>query len=210
VEIDSDGEGTAKIQVDFTGQMGAYRRQEMHQEDETGRRKTLGEDIQKWLPAGSAFEVTTIANWDQNDLPVHVEGTAKIPTFGTAAGHRMLVPAAVFQAPQAASFRPEKRLYAIYFNCPYEEIDEVKLHVPTGYKIEAVPEARKIKPGAVGYEISAEQQGSSEVEVKRTLMINAMIVSATSYSALRSFFNYVKTDDEAQIVLQNANTAKNN
>ena len=210
VEIDSDGEGTAKIQVDFTGQMGAYRRQEMHQEDETGRRKTFGEDIQKWLPAGSTFEVTSIANWDKNDLPVHIEGTAKIPTLGTAAGHRMLVPAAVFQAPQAASFHPEKRLYAIYFNCPYEEIDEVKLHVPTGYKIEAVPEARKIKPGAVGYEISAEQQGGHVVEVKRLLMIDAMIIPAKNYTALRSFFNYVKTDDEAQIVLQNANTAKNN
>ncbi len=209
VEIDSDGEATARIQVDFTGQMGADRRRQIHDEDEAGRQKTLGEEIKAWLPAGSTFDVTTINNWNNNELPVHVEGTAKIPTLGTPAGHRMLIPAAVFQAPEPAAFYPEKRLYPIYFNCPYQDIDDVRLHVPSGYKIEAVPPERKLKPGAVAYEISAAQQ-NSVVEVKRLLEIDGLLFPATSYKALRTFFNFVKTDDDAQIVLQNTESAKNN
>ena len=65
-------------------------------------------------------------------MPLHVEGSAKIPNLGTAAGRRMLVPASPFQARQTAAFHAEKRLYAVYFNCPYEEIDDVKLHGSRG------------------------------------------------------------------------------
>jgi hypothetical protein len=209
VEIDSEGEAAGKIQVDFTGQQAAYRRRQGHDEDEAGRQKTLGEEIKAWLPPGSMFDVTTITNWKDNDLPLHVEGTAKIPTLGTPAGHRMLLPTTVFQAPEPVAFHPEKRLYPVYFNCPYENIDDIKLHVPAGYKIEAVPPARQVRPGAVSYEISAAQQDNA-VEVKRVLVINGLLFQATSYPSLRTFFNSVKTDDDAQIVLRNAETANNN
>jgi len=209
LEIDSEGEASGKLTVDFTGQLGAARRGESREEDEAGRRKTIGDEIQGWLPAGSTYEVTAITNWENKDLPLHVEGTAKIPNLGTAAGHRMLVPASPFQARQTAAFHAEKRLYKVYFNCPYEEIDDVKLKVPAEYKVESVPPARQAKPGIVSYEISAAQQGGV-VEVKRLLVIDGMTFSVTSYPALRNFFNTVKTDDDAQIVLQNAESAKNN
>ncbi len=167
LEIDSDGEASGKLSVDFTGQLAAARRGESREEDEAGRRKTIGDEIQGWLPAGSTYEVTAITNWENKDLPLHVEGTAKIPNLGTAAGRRMLVPASPFQARQTAAFHAEKRLYAVYFNCPYEEIDDVKLKVPAEYKVESVPPAKQAKPGVVSYEISAAQQGGV-VEVKRS------------------------------------------
>jgi hypothetical protein len=208
LEIDSDGEATGKLQVEFTGQLAAERREQHREADDAGRRKSLGEEIQGWLPAGSSFEVTGITDWENKDVPLHVEGTAKIPNFGTAAGRRMLVPASPFQVRQATAFQPEKRLYPVYFKCPSEEIDDVKLHVPAEFKIESVPPARQIKPGVVSYEISAAQQGSV-VEVKRLLVLDGLVFPVTNYPTLRNFFNAVKTDDDAQIVLQNAQSAKN-
>jgi hypothetical protein len=61
----------------------------------------------------------------------------------------------------------------------------------------------------VSYEISAAQQGSV-VEVKRVLVLDGLGFPVASYPALRNFFNAVKTNDDAQIVLQNAQSAKNN
>jgi hypothetical protein len=209
LEIDPDGQATGKLIVDYTGHLAASRREQSREEDEAGRRKTIGEEIQGWLPAGSTYEVTAITNWENKEVPLHVEGTAKIPNLGTAAGRRMLVPASPFQARQTAAFHAEKRLYAVYFNCPYEEIDDVKLKVPAEYKIESVPPARQAKPGVVSYEISAAKQGNV-VEVKRLLVLDGLAFPVTSYPALRNFFNTVKTDDDAQIVLQNAESAKNN
>ena len=209
LEIDSDGEATGKLHVEFTGPLAAERREQHREEDEAGRRKSLGDEIQGWLPAGSSFEVTAITDWENKEVPLHVEGTAKVPNFGTAAGRRMLVPASPFQVRQATAFQAEKRLYPIYFNCPSEEIDDVKLHIPTELKIESVPPARHVKPGVVSYEISAAQQGSV-VEVKRVLVLDGLGFPVASYPALRNFFNTVKTNDDAQIVLQNAQSAKNN
>ena len=209
LELDSDGQATGKLQVDFTGHMAASRREQSREEDEAGRRKSIGDEIQGWLPAGSTYEVTAITDWDNKDKALHVEGTAKIPNLGTPAGRRVLVPASLFQARQTAAFHPEKRRYSVYFNCPQEEIDDVKLHVPAEFKIESVPPARQAKPGVVSYEISAAPQGNV-VEVKRLLVLDGMTFPVSSYPALRNFFNTVKTDDDAQIVLQNGETAKNN
>ena len=115
LELDSEGQASGKLEVDFTGHMAASRREEFREEDEGGRRKSIGEEIQGWLPAGSSFEVTAMTNWDNKDVALHVEGTAKIPNLGTAAGRRMLVPASPFQTRQAAAFHPEKRRYANLF-----------------------------------------------------------------------------------------------
>jgi Domain of Unknown Function with PDB structure (DUF3857) len=207
--IDSDGEATGKLQVDFTGNLGAERRELDHSEDASGRMKTIGDEIKGWLPAGSTFEVTTLTNWDKNELPIHVEGTVKIPSLGTSAGHRMLVPASVFQARQPPSFQPEKRLYPVCINSPYQEIDDTKLTTPDGYKIEAVPPAKQVKPGVISYEISASQQGRT-FEVKRLLVIDGFMFPIKNYGAFRNFFNQVKTNDDAQIVLQTIESAKTN
>jgi hypothetical protein len=209
LDIDSDGQATGKLQVNYTGHLAASRRERYRQEDEAGRRKSIGDEIQRSLPAGSTFEITAINDWDNKDAPLRVEGTAKIPNLGTAAGRRMLLPASLFQAPQPAAFHAEKRLYPVYFNCPYQEIDDIKLHVPAEFKIESIPPAREAKPGVVSYEISAVQQGGV-VEVKRSLVLDGMTFPVTSYPALRNFFNMVKTDDDAQIVLQSSESAKNN
>jgi len=207
--IDEDGSAVGKIEVDFTGQRGAIRREEERNDDETGRRKFLENEVKGWLPVGSSFEITTITNWDRNDLPLHLEGKAKIPNLGTIAGHRLLVTEEVFQAVQAKAFEPEKRVNPIYFGYPYEEFDTVRLSAPSGYRIENVPAAIQVKPGPVTYEISASKKDAS-VEVKRHLIVNGIMFPVTVYPALRQFFNTVKTDDDAQVVFQNAESAKNN
>jgi hypothetical protein len=46
--------------------------------------------------------------------------------------------------------------------------------------------------------------------VKRHLIVNGIMFPVTVYPALRQFFNTVKTDDDAQVVFQNAESAKNN
>jgi Domain of Unknown Function with PDB structure (DUF3857)/Domain of Unknown Function with PDB structure (DUF3858) len=206
--IDDEGNASGKLSVDYTGGFGAEQRESLGRADETGRSKSFEDHIKAMLPAGSTVEVTSITNWDNDELPVHVEGTVKIPNFGTSAGRRMLIPLSAFRARQPVAFEPEKRRYAIHFPTPYEEIDTIKFTGPDGYKFEAVPAAKQLRPGVVSYDIAATQQGST-VEVKRTLVLDGFMYPIKAYPALRSFFNQVKTNDDAQIVLQNAQSAKN-
>jgi hypothetical protein len=203
-----DGSASGRLQVDFTGQTGALRRTRYRRDDETGRRKALENEIQKWLPAGSNFEVTSIANWDDAAKPLHVEGTITASGIGSSAGHRMLVPMALFQTSFRASFEPERRINPVYFSFRFEETDDVKIHRPAAYNIENMPTRKVINPGtAMSYEIAPAQQDDA-FEVKRHFSVSDIHYPVDSYAALRSFFNLVKSNDETQVVLQNAETAK--
>ncbi len=208
LDINEEGLAAGKLEVTFTGQSAAVWRED-NRKDETGRRKVMEDQIKGWLPAGSSFELASITSWDENALPLQVEGTVKIPNLGSIVGHRMLVPAAIFRSVEAKAFQSQKRVNPIYFPYPFEEIDSVTLRAAAGYRIETVPNANQLKPGAVSYEISATQQGNS-VEVKRHLVVSGIMFPVKSYPALRNFFNNVETNDDAQIVFQTSESAKNN
>jgi len=207
--IGPHGEISGSLQVDFTGQRAALLRREKRKEDEAGRVKDLEEDIRSWLPTGSEFSVTKVTNWDDIDQPVHVEGTMKMPSFTGGSAPRMLIPLEVFQMTQMRAFASEKRSNLVYFHYPYEEIDEIKLHLPSAAKVEALPSPSNIDLKAVSCEISAEAQGTT-IEVKRHLAVRGLVFTKDEYPTLRRFFGMVKTNDNAQMVLQNETSAKNN
>jgi hypothetical protein len=67
-----------------------------------------------------------------------------------------------------------------------------------------------INPGtAMAYEITPGEDGGG-IEVNRHFTLSDIHYPVDSYAALRSFFNLVKSDDEAQVVFQNVETAKSN
>ena len=151
-----------------------------------------------------------MTGWDKNSEPVHIEGTLRVPGFATTAGHRVLVPLTFFQAAQPVSFQHEKRINSIYFHFPEVEKDSITIHVSNGFKIETLPAPQKLAPGG-GFEYSVStSQNADTVTVERQLTISGIMFPVGNYSAIRKFFNTVKTDDDGQIVLQPAQVAKGN
>ena len=206
LDLNEEGTATGKLEIEYTGHFAASWRQDERSDDETGRKKEFSQAVLGWLPPGSTFEVTTISNWDKLTEPVRVEGAVKIPGLGSAIGHRMLVPATIFHAGYSTAFVTTKRVNMVYFHLPFEENDDLTFRAPAGFKIETSPPEKKINPGAVSYELSSTQNGSS-AEVKRHLRVNAIIIPVENYQGLRAFFAGVKTNDDAQIVLRNAESA---
>jgi hypothetical protein len=209
LDVDSQMEITGQLQVDFSGQEAATRRYDGRQEDESGRKKILGDEIKGWLPLGSIFEVTRVSDWDDAEKPIRVEGTVKIPSFVKSAMQRMLMPLEMFQGSEIGWFQSQKRVNEVDFPNPYERSDDLVIHLPSGYKVQALPPAQKLAPGPVSYEISSTQQENT-VEVKRLLVISGIRFPKESYFGLRSFFSIVRTDDNAQAMFQIAQSAKNN
>jgi hypothetical protein len=209
VELSEDGAATGKIHVEFTGYRAAAWRQDLRDDDEAGRRKRFENVIQGWLPNGATAEVSSISDWEKVGEPVRVEATFKIPELGSAIGHRMLVPATIFRTPYAKTFAPAKRVNLIYFHFPFEDRDELEFKAPQGFTVETTPVAKKFDTGAVYYEIESTQQGAT-ASVKRRLAVNTIVVPVENYPTLRAVFSGVKANDEAQIVLQNPESASKN
>jgi hypothetical protein len=210
LQFKDDGSVSGDLFVDFQGQRAALLREEKRKEDDAGRTKDLEDEIRAWLPAGSTFEISKIADWDHNDRPVHVEGKLTIPSLGVGAAQKMLLPAGIFQETQVASFASEKRSNPVYFHYPYEETDDIRFHLPAGYKASNLPAPRKIDLGAATYSISLTAAPDGTVEMQRHLVMNGILFSKDQYAALRAFFGMVRTNDNVQMVVQNAASAKNN
>jgi hypothetical protein len=207
--LDASGDLTGTIDVDFNGQTASFWRADYRDEDEAGRKQSLETSIKSWLPQGCAFDLTKIANWDDFLSPLHVEGTVKESGYANALGRRLLLPVEFFQSSETKAFQNVKRVNDVYFHFPYEDLDDVKLHLPASFRMESSPTVQNVDSGAVKYQISVETQGNS-LEIKRHMVLNLLVVSVNNYSALKTFFTTVKKNDDAEVVLTNAGDSKGN
>ena len=206
-EVDGDGNLLGNVHVRFTGQEALDRRLENSQSDEVGRRKDLEDEVKGWLPAGSAVELKDVSNWEQSGETLDADFALKVSGFATSTGRRLLLPSGIFQSSERHAFQSAKRVHPVYFSYPYQQVDEITLHLPPGKKVESLPKPRTEDVSFATYEATGRSQGDT-VELKRKMVMNGIYFKTDYYPLLRKFFNSVRAGDEQQIVLENATTAQ--
>jgi hypothetical protein len=206
LQLAPDGSATGTLVVDFTGIWASNIRDNERDDDETGRRKDMTDEIKGWLPADAKFEITKTSAWDASSDPLQIEGTLTLPSFSTSAGRKMLVPVTPLIAPEPRAFHSATRVNSIYFHYPYQQHDDIALKLPEGYQIESLPSPRQISAGAIQYTISMTKQ-ANELGIRRALNETGMVYDVKFYAAIREIFNTVKSGDDEQAVLEPATSA---
>jgi hypothetical protein len=135
----------------------------------------------------------------------------KINGWASNAGKRVLISAGVFTAPEKHMFEHAERVHPIYFEYPHEKVDEVAIMLPAGWQVDSVPSGQQQEHGLLGYSLKAESDNDNDtLHLTRKLKVDFIMLTIKDYPALRSFFQFVRTGDEEQIVLQpSAATATN-
>jgi hypothetical protein len=129
------------------------------------------------------------------------EFNLKIPGWVSGAGRRALLPVGIFSASEKHIFEHANRVYPLYFEFPFEKLDDVTIDLPLGWQIQTVPPPQQQDGHVVTYNLSVQKDGSS-LHLTRKLTVNLLMLDSKYYSALRNFFQVVRTGDEEQIVLQ--------
>lgn len=207
LQLAQDGSATGTLALDFTGTWGSAIRYDERDEDDSGRRKDIADEIKGWLPSDAKFEITKMSAWDDYASPLQIEGTLTLPSYGTTAGNKILVPATPFIAPEPSSFRSATRVNNIYFNYPYRENDEVALKLPAGYQVESLPSPNQIPSGPMQYSVSMAKQGG-ELDSSRTFYENGLLYDVKFYGVIRHIFDEVKSGDDEQAILEPAASAE--
>jgi hypothetical protein len=207
LQLATDGSATGTLTLDFTGTWGCAIRNDERDEDDTGRRKDISDEIKAWLPSDAKFEITKISTWDDYANPLHIEGTLSLPSYGTTAGSKILVPATPFIAAEPSSFHSASRVNKIYFHYPYRENDQVALKLPAGYEVESLPAVNTIPTGPFQYSVSMAKQ-SGELDSKRSFGELGLLFDVKYYPAIRQVFDEVKSGDDEQAILEPAASAK--
>ena len=209
LKLSENGSLEGKLTITYTGLEAMQRRLEERHADEVARKKFLEDEATSQVAAAAEVELTNKPDWSSSEAPLVAEFDLKVPGWVASAGKRAVFPAGLFSGEEKGMFEHATRVQPIYFEHPFEEVDDVTVELPTGWEVNSVPTPQNVDGHIVTYSTSVEN-GKNTLHLSRKLTVDILILDAKYYDALRDFFQRVKGGDEAQILLQpNAATASN-
>jgi hypothetical protein len=205
--LDPDGSISGTFTVRFSGQTAFVRRMDGRNEDETGRKKMISDEIKNMFPGSTTFELTTLTGWEKNDAPLEAVGKVTMPNIATVAGRRVLLPVTAFTTGTRQRFDANKRTQDIYFAYPSTTADDFTIKLPATLQTATLPKPSVYNLGnEFHYEIAANQQADA-LHVVRKINVNGVLYPVDNYRDIRSFYAMAKSSDEQQVVLQSAGSS---
>jgi hypothetical protein len=201
MKLTDDGSLEGRVTVTYTGLEAYALRMEERNEDDTARQKLLEDRMKEQVPAAIDLELKKQPDWKNANEPFVVEYEVKVSGWVSGAGKRALLPVGLFSETEKHMFEHASRVFPVYFAFPFQKIDEVNVELPLGWQVGSVPKPVDQDAKAVQYTLKAEGNNSS-LHFKRALRSDLFMVPAEQYSALRTFYQLVRSGDEQQIVLQ--------
>src|SRR5205807_5663477 len=105
---------------------------------------------------------------------------------------RVMLPVGFFTAYEKRVFEHANRVHPIYFEYPYEKIDDVTVDLPPGWKVSSIPPARTNDGHIVVYDLKVENSNGT-LHIARKLNVDILLLEQKYYGALRNFFEVVRT-----------------
>jgi hypothetical protein len=200
LKLDKDGTLTGKATIRFTGLESAWRRMQERNEDDTDRKQYLEDELKYSVPSGVEASLTNTPDWAGSEEPLIAEYDIKVPGWAAAAGQRQLLKVGLFCNEEDHTFEHGTRVQPMYFDFPYQHLDEVAIEMPPGKRIGSLPKSQNLNSRIFSYDLSTENRDGA-VHLKRDLSLSLMLVDAKYYDQVRDFFQFVRTGDEEQVVV---------
>ena len=201
LKLTNEGVLEGKLAVTYSGLEALWMRIDYRNEDETTRKRFLEDRVKESIPTGIEVELTNKPDWASSSPNFVAEYSLKVPGWVSGAGRRALMPVGLFSSAEKQVFDHATRTYSVYFRYPYEKNDSISIELPLGWKIGSLPAPQNQDAKAAVYVLNAENKNGT-LQLTRTLRSDLFIVPKENYSALRQFFQVVRTGDEEQVVLQ--------
>jgi Domain of Unknown Function with PDB structure (DUF3857) len=208
-KLTEDGNLEGKVTVSCTGLEGMYYRLDVRNADDVARKKFLEERLKGQIPVSAEIELTKQPDWKNSETPLVAEFNVTIPGWASNAGKRAVMSAGLFTGAEKNLFEHANRVNPIYIRYPYEKIDDITIELPSGWQVGSVPAPQNQSGHVVTYSLQVVND-HGVLHVKRRLGMDFLILEQKYYSALRNFFQVVRTGDDEQIVLQPGAAAASN
>jgi len=201
LRMDDRGGLQGKLTVTYTGLEALRRRLEERNEDDADKKKFLEDGLKECVPVVSDVELTNQPDWKSSSDSLVAIFDFKTEGWASPAGRQALIPVGLFGAPEKHLFEHADRVHSIYFEFPFERVDDVTIDLPLGWQVQSLPQPKTQEGGALAYNLKAEK-GADSLHLTRKVTVDILLLETKYYAALRKFFQMVRTGDEEQIVLQ--------
>ncbi len=201
LKVNAEGDVEGRLTIVYTGLEALTKRLDERHEDDQQRKKFLEDLVKSYISAAAEVELTNHPDWQSSSTEMTAEFSVKIPGWIAAAGKHMLLPVGIFSASEKGLFDHAEREHPVYFEFPFQKTDTISLQLPEGMVISNLPAPQKQGGGPVSYLLTTEKN-KDELQISRVLRVDVLILPVTQYPAVRSFFQAVRTGDDAQVMLQ--------
>jgi hypothetical protein len=201
LRLSDTGDLEGKLTVTFTGLEALWRRVDERNVDAVERKQFLEDQVKEFIPAAGEVELVNKPEWTSSAPALVAEFNLKVPGWASGAGPRALVPVGLFSASEKHLFDHATRVHPIYFEFPSQKVDDVTIEIPPGWRVTSLPPGQSQLAHIVEYTLKVEND-KGKLHLARMLNEDILLVETKYYTALRNFFQVVKTADEEQIVLQ--------
>jgi hypothetical protein len=201
LKLSDTGDLEGKLTVTYIGLEALYHRMDERHADEVARKKYLEERVTSQIGVAAEAELTNQPDWNGSETPLVAEFNLKIPGWTSNAGKRVVIPAAVFTAGEKGLFEHANRTNHIYFEYPYQKTDDLTIELPPGWSVNSLPPPQDQDKNVVAYTLKVDQAPGT-LRLTRKLSINVLLLEQKYYTALRNFFEVVRTSDGEQIIVQ--------
>jgi hypothetical protein len=203
--LDRDGTLKGKITIKFEGGEALEHRLDALDTDDAGKKKSLEDELQAWLPTGANIKLAKVDGWESSDLPLIASFDVELPGYSSAVGKRLLLPAYLFQAKQMDAFKLSDRKFPVYFAYAFGEVDRVNITIPDGFTLESVPKEQNARLDYASYQNLVQFDGK-KIMTQRVLQVNGIFFRVDLYPIVKDFFGKVQAGDEQQAVLSGGGT----
>ena len=209
LNLSETGDLEGNLTITFVGLEAMQRRVEKRNEDESEKQKFLEDEAKEYVPAASEIDLTNKPDWGSSSTPLVAEYKVRIPGWVSGAGRRAMLPVGIFTASEKRVFEHAQRVHPIYFEYPFEKIDDVSIMLPIGWQVSSLPPAKTQDAKVVLYSLKAANDKNT-IHLNRKLKVDLLLLEPKYYPALRNFFQVVRSGDEEQVVLQPVGASASN
>ncbi|MGA8939089.1 MAG: DUF3857 domain-containing protein [Acidobacteriaceae bacterium] len=201
LKMDDQRQITGKIDLTFVGSPAVDWRHTALSGDDESLHHALQTYLEAMVPKSLQVKVDKIENEQDYEQPLKVSYLVT-GTLGVPAGKRVIMPSDLFESGSAAAFTDEKRQEAVYFHYPRYIADALRVNLPDGFAVEAVPgTARFDLPKEEVYTYSVTQDAGG-FTTRRNYVQGEMLVMPKDYAALRKFYSQYESEDQESVVLK--------
>jgi hypothetical protein len=201
LKLSETGDLKGKLTITYTGLEAMDHRLDQMHADEVERKKFLEERLTSQIGMASEADLTNKPDWSSSNEPLVAEFDLTIPGWASNAGKRALLPAAIFTAAEKNMFEHSSRFQPVYFEYPYEKVDDITVELPPGWQVSSVPTPHTKDGHIIVYSLKVDQSLGT-LHLTRSLSMNILQLDAKYYPALRQFFDVVRSQDGEQIVVR--------
>jgi transglutaminase-like putative cysteine protease len=157
------------------------------------------EEQRAWWERGLDLPVSRLqVSLDRDEV---VTATFEAPRYAVKAGSRFLFRPNMLERWAAVPPISEERTQPVDLGYPFADTDSVRIALPAGFEVEAVPDPVTIETPFARYESATTVEGRT-LTYTRSVAVHAQRLPPEEYEAYRAFVAAVVRADEEQVVLK--------